>query len=199
MVRLATGGDRLTFAGDAVFAVGFDHPRVVQRLRTRPREGGPRSGASFAGTGGDRRAAGGHSPVVPVRPPCGGRRRRLSVGTGRLGVLTACWGSKWPFSDLPRCLLLRRCWGDKRTSNALRRASWLMSTRPGTGVRSRQRHWPAIIASTVLAFDGLRRLRRSAAMTARLSRLSRVPDGNVSGAAQVPGTVGRMRAFLQQQ
>lgn len=25
-VRLASGGDRLTFAGDAVFAVGFDHP-----------------------------------------------------------------------------------------------------------------------------------------------------------------------------
>ncbi len=26
VVRLASGGDRLTFAGDAVFAVGFDHP-----------------------------------------------------------------------------------------------------------------------------------------------------------------------------
>ncbi len=26
IVRLASGGDRLTFAGDAVFAVGFDHP-----------------------------------------------------------------------------------------------------------------------------------------------------------------------------
>ena len=26
MVRLASGGDRLTFAGDAVFAVGFDQP-----------------------------------------------------------------------------------------------------------------------------------------------------------------------------
>src|SRR5215831_14240583 len=33
----------------------------------------------------------GHSPVVPVRLPCGGRRRRLSLGTGRRGVLTACW------------------------------------------------------------------------------------------------------------
>src|SRR5262245_16226180 len=33
----------------------------------------------------------GHSPVVPVRLPCGGRRRRLSCGTGRRGVLTACW------------------------------------------------------------------------------------------------------------
>src|SRR5262249_43285654 len=38
-----------------------------------------------------RRAAGGHSPVVPVRLPCGGRRRRLSLGTGLLGLLTACW------------------------------------------------------------------------------------------------------------
>ena len=26
VVRLASGGDRLTFAGDAVFQVGFDHP-----------------------------------------------------------------------------------------------------------------------------------------------------------------------------
>jgi glyoxylase-like metal-dependent hydrolase (beta-lactamase superfamily II) len=26
VVRLASGGDRLTFAGDAVFNVGFDHP-----------------------------------------------------------------------------------------------------------------------------------------------------------------------------
>ncbi|WP_037136100.1 MBL fold metallo-hydrolase [Rhizobium leucaenae] len=26
VIRLASGGDRLTFAGDAVFAVGFDHP-----------------------------------------------------------------------------------------------------------------------------------------------------------------------------
>ena len=26
VVRLASGGDRLTFAGDAVFTVGFDHP-----------------------------------------------------------------------------------------------------------------------------------------------------------------------------
>ena len=34
---------------------------------------------------------GGHSPIVPIRMPCGGRRRRLSLGTGPLGVLTACW------------------------------------------------------------------------------------------------------------
>src|SRR5262249_45940291 len=66
-------------------------PRVVQRLRPRPRGGGPRPGPSFAGAGGDRRAAGGHSPVVPVGLPCGGRRRRLSLGTGLLGLLTACW------------------------------------------------------------------------------------------------------------
>ena len=61
-------------------------PRVAQRLRTRPRGGGPRSGPSVAGAGGDRRDAGGHSPAVPVRRPCGGRRRRLSLGTGRSGT-----------------------------------------------------------------------------------------------------------------
>src|SRR5580704_1371991 len=70
---------------------GIRPPRVVQRLRTRPRGGGPRPGPSFAGTGGEPRVAGGHSPVVPVGLPCGGRRRRLSLGTGPLGVLTACW------------------------------------------------------------------------------------------------------------
>jgi Metallo-beta-lactamase superfamily len=66
-------------------------PRLVQRLRTRPRGGGPCPGPSFAGAGGEPRVAGGHSPVVPVGLPCGGRRRRLSLGTGPLGVLTACW------------------------------------------------------------------------------------------------------------
>ena len=66
-------------------------PRLVQRLRTRPRGGGPRPGPSFAGAGGEPRVAGGHSPVVPVRLPCGGRRRRLSLGAGPLGILTACW------------------------------------------------------------------------------------------------------------
>src|SRR5262249_20583095 len=64
-------------------------PRLVQRLRTRPRGGGPRPGPSSAGAGGEPRVAGGHSPVVPVCLPCGGRRRRLSLGTGPLGVLTA--------------------------------------------------------------------------------------------------------------
>jgi hypothetical protein len=63
---------------------------VVQRLRTRPRGGGPRQGPPFAGAGGDRRAAGGHSPAGPVRLPGGGRWRCLSLGTGRLGLLTAC-------------------------------------------------------------------------------------------------------------
>jgi hypothetical protein len=28
VVRLNSGGERLTFAGDAVFQVGFDHPDV---------------------------------------------------------------------------------------------------------------------------------------------------------------------------
>jgi hypothetical protein len=76
-------------------------PRLVQRLRTRPRGGGPRPGPSFAGAGGDRRAAGGYSPVVPVRLPCGGRRRRLSLGTGLLGLLTACWVQGRTSSSIP--------------------------------------------------------------------------------------------------
>ena len=46
---------------------------------------------SAQSSGGEPRGAGGHSPVVPVRLPCGGRRRRLSLRTGHLGALTACW------------------------------------------------------------------------------------------------------------
>jgi hypothetical protein len=72
-----------------MFAVGFDHPEWHNGFEHDP--GGPRSGASFAGAGGDPRVAGGHSPVVSVRLPCRGRRRRLSLGTGRLGVLTVRW------------------------------------------------------------------------------------------------------------
>src|SRR5262249_42828647 len=36
VVRLASGGDRLTFAGDAVFAVGFDHPEWYNGFEHHP-------------------------------------------------------------------------------------------------------------------------------------------------------------------
>ena len=35
-VRLASAGDRLTFAGDAVFAVGFEHPDWYNGFETNP-------------------------------------------------------------------------------------------------------------------------------------------------------------------
>ena len=38
VVRLASGGDRLTFAGDAVFAVGFDHPEWFNGFEHDPEE-----------------------------------------------------------------------------------------------------------------------------------------------------------------
>src|SRR6516165_1291337 len=38
VVRLASGGDRLTFAGDAVFAVGFDHPEWYNGFEHDPEE-----------------------------------------------------------------------------------------------------------------------------------------------------------------
>jgi glyoxylase-like metal-dependent hydrolase (beta-lactamase superfamily II) len=88
VVRLASGGDRLTFAGDAVFQVGFEHPDWYNGFEHDPRGGSPRPGPSFAGAGGEPRIAGGHSPVLPVRLPRGSRRRRLSMGTRPLGVLT---------------------------------------------------------------------------------------------------------------
>lgn len=49
----------------------------------------PRSGRAFAGVGGDRRTAGGHSPTVPVHRPGGSSWRRLSLRAGLLGLLTA--------------------------------------------------------------------------------------------------------------
>jgi glyoxylase-like metal-dependent hydrolase (beta-lactamase superfamily II) len=38
VVRLASSGDRLTFAGDAVFAVGFDHPEWYNGFEHNPEE-----------------------------------------------------------------------------------------------------------------------------------------------------------------
>src|SRR5499426_3194315 len=60
---------------------------VVQRT------GGHTPGHSVVrlASGGDPRVAGGLAPVVPVRLPCRGRGRRLSLRAGPLGVLTACW------------------------------------------------------------------------------------------------------------
>ena len=91
VVRLASGGDRLTFAGDAVFPVGFDHPDWHNGFEHDPEEAARVRVRLLRELAANRELAGGHSPVVPVRLPCGGRRRRLSLGTGPLGVLTACW------------------------------------------------------------------------------------------------------------
>jgi len=38
VVRLSSGGDRLTFAGDAIFAVGFDHPDWYNGFEHDPEE-----------------------------------------------------------------------------------------------------------------------------------------------------------------
>jgi hypothetical protein len=38
VVRLNSGGERLTFAGDAVFQVGFDHPDVHNGFEHDPQE-----------------------------------------------------------------------------------------------------------------------------------------------------------------
>lgn len=59
---------------------------------SHPEEATPRPGPSLAGAGGEPRVAGGLTcrfrPCAMWRSP-GGRRRRLSLGTGSLGVLTA--------------------------------------------------------------------------------------------------------------
>lgn len=38
MIRTASGGDRLMFAGDAVFAVGFEHPDWYNGFEHDPEE-----------------------------------------------------------------------------------------------------------------------------------------------------------------
>jgi len=91
VVRLASGSDRLTFPGDLVFAVGFDHPDWHNGFEHDPEEAARVRVRLMRELAATPRAAGGQSPVVPVRLPCGGCRRRLSLGTGRLGLLTACW------------------------------------------------------------------------------------------------------------
>ena len=91
VVRLASGGDRLTFAGDAVFPVGFDHPDWHNGFEHDPEEAARvrvRLLRELAATG---ELSGGHAPAVPIRRPGGGRRRRLSLGSGLLGLLTARW------------------------------------------------------------------------------------------------------------
>ena len=54
-VCLASGGDGLTFAGDAVFPVGFDHPDWHNGFEHDPEEAARPRRVSFAGAGGDRR------------------------------------------------------------------------------------------------------------------------------------------------
>ena len=49
VVRLASGGHRLTFAGDAVFAVGFEHPDWYNGFEHDPEEAA-RVGSVFCGS-----------------------------------------------------------------------------------------------------------------------------------------------------
>jgi hypothetical protein len=84
VVRLASGGERLTFAGDAVFAVGFDQPDWHNGFEHDPEEAARlRLLRELAATGEMLVAT--HLPFPSCRT-CGGGRRRF-VGTG----LTACW------------------------------------------------------------------------------------------------------------
>src|SRR4029079_6892432 len=72
VVRLASGGDRLTFAGDAVFAVGFDHPEWFNGFEHDPEEAARvrvRLLRELAETGGVLVAP---PPPVPSPGPVGG-------------------------------------------------------------------------------------------------------------------------------
>ena len=88
VVRLASGGDRLTFAGDAVFQVGFEHPDWYNGFEHDPRRR-PASGSVFCGSW--RRTASHSWPLTCRSHPSATWRSTATsfvLGTGPLGVLT---------------------------------------------------------------------------------------------------------------
>ena len=91
VVRLASGGDRLMFGGDAVFPPGFDHPHWHNGFDHEPEE------TVRVRVGLLRELAATGEPLVPTHLSFPSvcrvavRRRRLSLGTGLLGALTARW------------------------------------------------------------------------------------------------------------
>ena len=95
VVRLASGGDRLTFAGDAVFPVGSDRPDWHNVSNTTPRRR-PAFGSVFAGAGGDRPVASAHSLAVLVHRP-----RWRSTATSFVGYRSS--GTTDRLVRHPRC------------------------------------------------------------------------------------------------
>src|SRR4030095_15939873 len=73
VVRLASRGDRLTFAGDAVFQVGFEHPDWYNGFEHDPEEAARVRVGLLRALGGERRATVGTAPLFPARCPVGGR------------------------------------------------------------------------------------------------------------------------------
>jgi hypothetical protein len=139
----------------------------------------PRPGPSLAGAGGGRRAFGGHSPVVPVRLPGGGRWRRLSLGTGRLGILTACWvraelDDRMRFEQLvDRCLVRHRPYL-RRLSCDRMEAPWVLDTRNQRILGSAWSRYPPVAARLLDTYHAERHpvaarvLRNTMAQTALL-------------------------------
>jgi glyoxylase-like metal-dependent hydrolase (beta-lactamase superfamily II) len=91
VVRVTSGGDQLTFAGDALFPVAFDHPDWQNGFEHDPEEATRvrlRLMREAAASG----EPGGGPLAVPIRRPGGGQRRCVPLGRGVLGLLIAC---KW--------------------------------------------------------------------------------------------------------
>ena len=91
VVRLASRGDRLTFAGDAVFQVGFEHPDWYNGFEHDPEE------AARVRVGLLRELAANRESLVathlsfPSVCHVAVDGDVFRVGPGPLGVLTACW------------------------------------------------------------------------------------------------------------
>ena len=91
VVRLASGGDRLTFAGDAVFQVGFEHPDWYNGFEHDPEEAARVRVRLLRELAANRESLVATHLSFPSVCHVAVARRRLSLGTGPLGVLTACW------------------------------------------------------------------------------------------------------------
>ena len=90
VVRLESGGDRLMFGGDSMFPPGSTAPTGTTASTRSPRR---QCASGSVSCGSSRRPASRWCPLTcrPGRRPGGGDPRRLSLGTGLLGALTACW------------------------------------------------------------------------------------------------------------
>jgi len=101
VVRLASRGDRLTFAGDAVFQVGFEHPDWFNGFEHDPEEAARVRVSLLRELAANRESLVATHLSVPFRMPCGSRRAMFFVGCLALGSTdaNAFERKQWPTAE----------------------------------------------------------------------------------------------------